>query len=175
MTILAPIQRFDYALSTLCLCHRFNMTTAKVSCAVSKTGDGHLYVILALLVMLVDQQNGSQFVKFGLLAFAIELPIYFMLKNSFKRNRPTELPAFIKPSDRYSLPSGHTAAAFIMAAVISYFYPQYSLVVWVWASLIGFSRVMLGVHYFTDIVAGVVLGLSAFQVALKIFLMVGPI
>ncbi|WP_087025331.1 phosphatase PAP2 family protein [Thaumasiovibrio subtropicus] len=165
MMILAPIQRFDYAFSTLCLCHRFNLVTAKISRAISRTGDGHLYVVIALLVVMFDQQKGAEFLSLGLMAFAIELPIYFLLKNSVKRDRPTELPSFIKPSDRYSLPSGHTAAAFIMAALVSYFYPSFAPYVWVWASLVGLSRVMLGVHYFSDIIAGIVLGLSAFQFA----------
>ena len=92
-------------------------------------------------------------------AFAIELPIYWLIKNSFKRERPRNLPVFITPSDRYSLPSGHTAAAFLMAEVTSVFYPMMLWCVFIWAGCIGASRLLLGVHYLSDLVAGACLGL----------------
>ena len=91
-------------------------------------------------------------------AFAVELPCYFLIKNGFKRSRPIGLPVFILPSDRYSMPSGHTAAAILMASVTAYFYPIVTVFVFTWAILIGASRLLLGVHYLTDLIAGAVLG-----------------
>ena len=128
MTLLTPLQRMDYAFSALCLCHRFNIQVAQLSRAVSHTGDGHLYVVFAALVWVADPLLGAEVVGTGLLAFALELPVYLALKNSLKRNRPAALPSFITPSDKYSLPSGHTAAAFVMASLITAFLPRYSLV-----------------------------------------------
>nr|WP_086939770.1 phosphatase PAP2 family protein [Thaumasiovibrio occultus] len=168
MLLFAPIQRFDYAVSTWCLCHRFNHYTARASRLISRTGDGHLYLLVALLVMVADRPASFGFVKTGLTAFAIELPIYFLLKNLFKRNRPQRLPSFVQPSDRYSLPSGHTAAAFLMALLIVSFYPALGWLVWPWAALVGLSRVLLGVHFITDIVAGIALGLGAAFFALEV-------
>ena len=75
------------------------------------------------------------------------------------------LPAFITPSDRYSLPSGHTAAAFLMATIIGHFYPDLSLVMLTWALTIGGSRIFLGVHFLSDVVIGALLGLL--QVTVK--------
>lgn len=166
MTVLAPIQRFDTAFSSLCLCHRFNRQVATFSRAVSRSGDGPLYVAFGLVAWLFDKQQGAQVLTLGLLAFLLELPVYLVLKNMFKRERPRELPSFIQPSDKYSLPSGHTAAAFIMAALITTFYPAAAWIVWPWAVMVGLSRVLLGVHFFTDIVAGAVLGLVCFELVL---------
>ena len=163
MTLLTPLQRMDYAFSALCLCHRFNIQVARFSRAVSHTGDGHLYVIFAALIWVADATQGADVVKTGLLAFALELPVYLVLKNSFKRNRPVALPSFITPSDKYSLPSGHTAAAFVMASLITAFYPDTAWFIWPWAIAIGFSRVLLGVHYITDVIAGALLGIFCFQ------------
>ena len=163
MTLLTPLQRMDYAFSALCLCHRFNIQVARFSRAVSHTGDGHLYVIFAALIWVADATQGADVVKKGLLAFALELPVYLVLKNSFKRNRPVALPSFITPSDKYSLPSGHTAAAFVMASLITAFYPDTAWFIWPWAIAIGFSRVLLGVHYITDVIAGALLGIFCFQ------------
>jgi len=60
----------------------------------------------------------------------------------------------------YSYPSGHTALAFFLAAVFSFFYPKSRYVVYLIAVLVAFSRVFLGVHYLIDIIGGVILGLS---------------
>ena len=79
----------------------------------------------------------------------------------------TGVAALIEPSDKFSFPSGHTAAAFVFAAVLAAFYPLLALPAFVLATLIGLSRVMLGVHYPGDIVAGAVLGLLSAAAALQ--------
>lgn len=159
---ITAIAKFDLALSSVCLQHRFNQQVANISKGISHSGDGHLYLVLGVLAWYLDKEQGLWFLLAGLLAFAVELPIYWTLKNSFKRRRPEELsallPAFITPSDRYSLPSGHTAAAFVMATLIDHFYPQLGFAAYFWASLIGSARIFLGVHFFTDIIIGALLG-----------------
>lgn len=174
-SLLLPMERiaaFDLAFSNFCLQHRFNYQVATISKAVSHSGDGHLYLLIGLLAWLLSPSVGALFLGCGLLAFAIELPIYWVLKNSFKRRRPEEycafLPAFITPSDRYSLPSGHTAAGFVMATLIGYFFPELTLFAYAWAVSIGVSRVLLGVHFLTDIVIGALLGISCAQLALTL-------
>ncbi|HHB1591990.1 TPA: phosphatase PAP2 family protein [Vibrio campbellii] len=169
---IASIAKFDLAFSSVCLQHRFNQQVANISKGVSHSGDGHLYLVLGLLAWFLDKQQGQWFLLAGLIAFAIELPIYWALKNSFKRRRPEELsallPAFITPSDRYSLPSGHTAAGFVMAMLINHFYPELGTFAFVWAGLIGISRILLGVHFFTDIIIGALLGSLCGSIALAI-------
>jgi undecaprenyl-diphosphatase len=112
-----------------------------------------------------------------LLAFLIERPLYFVLKNSFKRNRPAaaldNFVSVIIPSDKFSFPSGHTSAAFMMATLISYFsqsFTDVSLIVllYLWATTIGFSRVILGVHFPTDTLMGAVLGVSTALFSLQL-------
>ena len=76
----------------------------------------------------------------------------------------------MQPSDEFSMPSEHTAAAFVMASLTAYFYPDLSLFAYSWASLIGLSRVILGVHYPTDIAAGAILGLGCASIAQSLLL-----
>lgn len=138
----------------------------------SKTGDGPFYVLLLLTLWLAGSLYSPELTALLLICFAIELPLYFVLKNSIRRRRPYQrltqsIQAHIEASDRFSLPSGHTAAAFVMACAISVYYPTWSAVAYTWASLIGVSRVLLGVHYPLDIVAGALLGYSSFVLAFK--------
>lgn len=152
------IQRWDLKTSQFCLLHSYNQLQAQVSRYISKTGDGPLYLMIGGLCWLFEPLVGHTFFVTALKAFALELPIYWLLKNSFKRSRPINLPVFIVPSDRYSLPSGHTAAAFLMADVLAVFYPTLNAIYYIWATLISLSRLFLGVHYFSDLVAGALLG-----------------
>lgn len=145
----------------------FNQTSGRdcrVIKLISKTGDGHIYLIAGLLLWWLEPQDGKLFLYTGLLAYALELPLYLLLKKLFKRQRPCDLlqnfKAHLTPSDKFSLPSGHTAAAFLMASLVASFYPSVSVLVYIWASLIGLSRVLLGVHYPSDILAGAALGIS---------------
>jgi undecaprenyl-diphosphatase len=127
---------------------------------------------MGLLAWWLNDTIGVLFLLTGLLAFAIELPIYWLAKNLFKRRRPEEfshlITSYITPSDRYSLPSGHTAAAFLMATITHHFFPELGELAYIWAGLIAFSRVLLGVHFLTDIVIGAMLGAACAQLSLSI-------
>ena len=139
---------------------------------VSKTGDGHLYLALGLVLFYSDKTHGGLFFYTAIMAYALEIPIYLILKQLFKRPRPeitlTNFTALITPSDKFSLPSGHTAAAFLMAVIIYHFYPTFGLLAIIWASMVGLSRVLLGVHYPSDVLLGAALGSSIACISLVV-------
>ncbi len=130
---------------------------------ISKTADGPLYLLLATFIYWYQGQD-SLFLQTLLLAFVIERPVYFILKNGFKRNRPAvaleNFTSQITPSDQFSFPSGHTSAAFMVAVITGYFIPVLLLPLLIWSTLVGFSRVVLGVHFPTDTLMGMILGVS---------------
>ena len=138
----------------------------------SRTGDGYLYFVIGLLLMCFEPEHGEIFLYTALMAYGLELPLYVVLKKAFKRPRPCDflanLTAHVTPSDKFSLPSGHTAAAWLMATIIAFYYPSFALLAYTWASLIGLSRILLGVHYPTDVIAGALLGLTIAQLSLTI-------
>ena len=129
---------------------------------ISHSANGYYYPALPFILMLINPDVGLSFLITGLIAFIIELPAYKIIKHKIKRNRPYEVRENInnriKPSDKFSLPSGHTSAACIMTIILSYIYPIASAPLAIWTLLVGISRIYLGVHYPTDIVAGVALG-----------------
>ena len=88
---------------------------------------------------------------------------YLFLKNVVARTRPYEvvegLTRLIEKQSDYSFPSGHTAASFAAAVILFLQLPKkYGIPALILAVLISFSRLYLGVHYATDVLAGAVSG-----------------
>jgi undecaprenyl-diphosphatase len=130
---------------------------------ISHSGNGYYYPAIPLIFYFIEPRIAGAFFLCALLAFALELPLYKILKQKIKRHRPCEVLSGvhqrISPSDRFSFPSGHTAAAFVIATLIAHFFPILTVPVSIWAMLVGVSRIYLGVHYPTDIIAGLVIGI----------------
>jgi len=130
---------------------------------ISRTGDGHFYLLL-ILFLYIKEGWQSIFLQTLLLALLIERPLYFLLKNGFRRNRPQaalkDFNSLVTPSDQFSFPSGHTSAAFMIATITGFYIPILLLPLLLWATLVGFSRVVLGVHFPTDTLVGIILGVS---------------
>ena len=86
------------------------------------------------------------------------------IKHIAQRQRPYErYPGYIEPyyhPDSYSMPSGHTALAFNTATTLTLQYRRWyiSVPAYLWATAVGYSRINLGVHYPTDVLAGAALG-----------------
>jgi undecaprenyl-diphosphatase len=138
--------------------------SAKLFKWISRTGDGHLYLVIGAILFYFDEQHGALFFYTAFVAYCFEVPMYIVLKHAFKRRRPCDLllnfNAHVIPADKFSLPSGHTAAAFLMATVIMHFYPSLCVLAYTWASLIGLSRIVLRVHFPLDVLIGATLGIA---------------
>jgi len=92
----------------------------------------------------------------------VERGLHWSLKNSLKRPRPQNaipgLHSLGKASNQFSFPSGHSSRAFLLATTLVVVYGIPALVMYPWAAAVALSRVVLGVHYPGDALAGALTG-----------------
>jgi len=101
--------------------------------------------------------------------------LYYVMKNViFKRPRPyatlDNVHIMHKDSaDRYSMPSGHSTAAFAIATSLTLRYPKPYVYIpaYAWAILVAYGRIYMGLHYPSDVIAGAALG-SASAIAVSL-------
>lgn len=83
----------------------------------------------------------------------------FVVKKLVRRKRPGgEWGKFYRQTDPHSFPSGHAVRAMMLAVVMLGLSPGIGLLLLVWAPLVGLARVAMGVHYLSDVLAGLLLG-----------------
>jgi membrane-associated phospholipid phosphatase len=87
--------------------------------------------------------------------------VVFIIKFTVRRKRPEgEWGKFYRSTDPHSFPSGHAVRSMMLAIVVLGVGPQWlGLILLFWAPLVGLARVAMGVHYLSDVLAGMVLGL----------------
>ena len=165
--MLTLVQKFDNSILFFIKANMHGHNMDKIMVVSTCLGDGGIIWIIISLILIINKK----YRKIGFMALAALLLSTILgegiLKHVFQRIRPSDIPAanllITKPLS-YSFPSGHTTTSFAVAGVLAKYLKNYALEFFTLASLIAFSRLYLYLHYPTDVLAGVVIGLICSRV-----------
>jgi undecaprenyl-diphosphatase len=169
--LMARIDAAEYG-----ICRRLNRGASLRSvCATfqiaSRLGDG---VIWYALILTLPFLYGPQALKPAIvmaLTGLFGVALYKVLKHVFVRERPfithTSISLAAAPLDRYSFPSGHTLHAVSFTWQVVAHFPELGWVLIPLAAMIAASRVVLGLHYPTDVLAGAGIGAALATIGLS--------
>src|SRR6266852_7801420 len=152
---------------------RFWMITA------TRMGDGWLWYSLGAILLAVGGSRGYEAVGAAGCAAIVGIFVFKALKKLSRRQRPCQLEPHcwskVLPPDQFSFPSGHTMTAFSIALVVSFFYPGLEGPLYFLALSIAMSRIVLGMHFLSDVLAGVVMGVALGCASITAFASLGLI
>ena len=167
---LARIQRFEHDLCVTLNRSSRNWIIARFFAAVSRLGDGVVWYSLMALMALTQGDNGLRAAATMAITGLTGVTIYKLLKSNLVRERPyighPNIQVGSQPLDSYSFPSGHTLHAVLFTIIAVAWFPALAAVLIPLAVLIALSRVILGLHYPTDVMVGALIGWSLAEIAL---------
>lgn len=121
-----------------------------------------LFALLAVPAFMKDRKKGFFVLGLSLISFVLADASSHMLKHIFERQRPCQVLENVRLlvgcSKSFSMPSNHAVNAFAIAATFSHFFRKTAVPMFLIAALVALSRIYVGVHYPSDVIAGAVLG-----------------
>ncbi len=126
----------------------------------TRGGDGWLWYALGLVLLLFGGEPRFMAVGAAVLAAGIGIALFLKLKKTAHRKRPSEPHCWadLLPPDQFSFPSGHTITAFAVSLSLAAFYPDLAIGLLFCAVSVAASRILLGMHFLSDVLAGAAIG-----------------
>src|SRR5882724_6643345 len=130
--------------------------------AATRAGDGWLWYLTGLSILLFGGDDRFTAIASAGSAALVGTGLSKSLKKLSGRKRPCEIEphcwATLLPPDQFSFPSGHTITAFAVAIALGEYYPTLLPALLVCAVSIAASRILLGMHFLSDVLVGALLG-----------------
>jgi undecaprenyl-diphosphatase len=128
----------------------------------TRAGDGWLWYLLGIAALFFGGGPRYEAVGAAGLAAGAGVALFVNLKKAAKRRRPhcfqPHCWTTLLPPDQFSFPSGHTITAFAVSVAMIQFYPELSAALMFCAVSIAASRIVLGMHFLSDVLAGAAIG-----------------
>lgn len=140
----------------------------------TRAGDGWLWGLIGIAILLSSDPLRYRAFEAATCAVSIGIVVFLKVKHKVCRVRPRDIEphcwANIVTTDQFSFPSGHSTTAFAVALSVGSFYPEVMPLLLVLATNIAVSRVIVGMHFLTDVLVGsgmgAMLGYVAFRFAI---------
>jgi len=143
--------------------------------AISRLGDGVFWYGLMAALVVVDGMDGLAASAHMAATGVIALTLYKLLKRWTRRPRPfasdVRIRAWVAPLDEFSFPSGHTLHAVAFSIVAIAHYPALAVLLIPFTASVAVSRVVLGLHYPSDVLAA--LGIGTMLAGISLWLVPG--
>ena len=159
---LRSFKRFDNTISRRLQGAARNPWARRILAVIAHSADSVVVVpCLFALWWLHDFSRQSVVIPVAL-GFAVSVLVTTIVKFLVRRRRPAgEWGAFYRKTDPHSFPSGHASRTVTMTIVAAAGpYPLIAAALLLWSLLVGLSRIILGVHYLYDVLAGYLLGVG---------------
>jgi undecaprenyl-diphosphatase len=139
----------------------------------TRLGDGWLWYSIGLILVIFGGAPKFQAIGAATAAAAAGIFLFRTLKRASRRKRPCEIEphcwSIVSPPDKYSFPSGHSITSFAIALSVGMFYPDLQAVLLAVALLIASSRIILGMHFLSDVLAGSAIGIFLGYCSFRVF------
>ena len=130
----------------------------------TRGGDGWLWYAMSAVILLFGGPERFRAVGAAVTSATVGVMLFMWLKKVTHRRRPCAIAshcwATLLPPDQFSFPSGHSITAFTFAVPFSLFYPSLIAGLLFCAVSIALSRVLMGMHFLSDVIAGSAIGAS---------------
>src|SRR4051794_9134595 len=128
----------------------------------TRGGDGWLWYSMFLVVLFFGGEHKWVTIESCAAAAGLGVLLFMLLKRITGRKRPCEIEkhcwANLLPPDQFSFPSGHSITAFAIVIPLGLFYPSLMIGMLFCAVSIALSRVLLGLHFMSDVLVGSLVG-----------------
>jgi undecaprenyl-diphosphatase len=126
----------------------------------TRGGDGWLWYALGLVLLLFGGEQRFLAVGAAAVASGAGIALFLQIKKATRRKRPSEPHCWadLLPPDQFSFPSGHTITAFAVSIALAGFYPDLAIGLLFCAISVAASRILLGMHFLSDVLAGAAIG-----------------
>jgi undecaprenyl-diphosphatase len=137
-------------------------TLRTLAAVLAHSGDSWFWVAGLVLIWWLGSDYWKERAIILIIAILLTAVIVLIVKFTVRRKRPAgEWGKFYRSTDPHSFPSGHAVRAVMLAVMVLGLGPLWlGMLLLIWAPLVGLARVAMGVHFLSDVLAGMVLGLA---------------
>lgn len=162
---------FDERFSLRLRIARQNRPAWALAVFLAHSGDSWFWLIGLILVWLLGSRLWHNLAAFMAISLTAEAVLVLAIKFMVRRSRPPgDWGAIYRNTDPHSFPSGHAARACLLAVISAALAPAwFGLPLIFWAPLVCLSRVALGVHYLSDVIVGMIIGLISGCIAVALY------